>query len=97
MKSTPGPWQWINDRLYSAPGIEGDAVLWAEYDSEFEPTVACLSANASLIAAAPDLLGACKAAVTELNLIDRMQPELVDYGIHNLLVGVIAKAEGRKL
>jgi hypothetical protein len=90
MSHTPGPW-WVDG---PADGIEvhdtfgRTASVWGDQDASSEAW-----ANASLIAAAPDLLAAARLANQEL--IDMGQgssgsPALV------ALWAAIAKAEGRK-
>lgn len=82
-KHTPGPWKF-EDEYVRAPG--GDAVAdpycqaTAEWGEEME-------ANARLISAAPELLEACKKAVS---LIDRGY----ELDARHSLNAAIAKAEG---
>ena len=84
-KHTPGPWV-VMPRGHN--GIEAVQV-WPERDGEGRICTMMNSqhenANARLIAAAPELLDACK------KMLD------VSYGPdHEMLCAVIAKAEGRR-
>jgi len=94
-KYTPGPWTWIMEdpsclALYGPKGLL-DHVLWSRIcPACAERGAKCTGpndANAQLIAAAPDLLTACKEA-EDLYWVD-MQPSTV-----RKLREAIAKAEG---
>ncbi len=89
MSHTPGPWsvQFVIDGAFQIMGTEqGDECVIAARN-EFPDRHAEFAANARLIAAAPDLLAACKAAS---NAMFR-----VDLDTHDKLRAAIAKAEGR--
>jgi len=90
---TKGPWslvEWPYERecraVLGSDGIS-PAVVWGG--------IAESEANASLIAAAPDLLEACKRALSiEQSVTQGQERELRD-GFVDLLRTAIAKAEGR--
>ncbi len=85
---TPGPW------IVSGESIVSDemeiCIANIERDGGYEALAPERDANARLIAAAPDLLAACKLAKKFL------EPDLVEPGrtVFWALVGVIKKAEG---
>lgn len=89
-KHTPGPWNWENDRtiLVAENGERIASDADAQYDLLDGPNA---DANANLIAAAPDLLAACKAALDRHNYQGdgRPWPQLFDK-----IRDAIAKAEG---
>src|SRR5687767_11509124 len=74
MKHTPGPWtveEFNADDLQSPARFNGPVVVYADADCDIHPVADCscnhtcresdeAQANARLIAAAPDLLEACK-------------------------------------
>jgi hypothetical protein len=86
MSHTPGPWVIFVDRdeaeYVVLPAMRAGqiATVWAKDAGD-----AIASANASLIAAAPDLLEALKRTKTVA-----MPPEITD-----LVYAAVAKAEGR--
>ena len=85
---TPGPW------VVSRPALRGGAYcVLSERDGDAAVALVYgrsqTDANAALIAAAPDLLAACRAA-----LHDRMFKDWPE--IATLLRDAIAKAEGRE-
>ena len=97
MSHTPGPWVahegWPSDVWHVDMPERAYSVVVSRADSDDEMTVDEVKANASLIAAAPDLLAAARLANQEL--IDMGQgssgsPALV------ALWAAIAKAEGRE-
>lgn len=90
-KHTPGPWKVVNfdgnvsSEIRAENGVMvgnpyGPAGRWAEVREEHE-------ANANLIAAAPDLLEACKEAYRIIHN---------DAYVNDLLKKAIAKAEGKE-
>jgi hypothetical protein len=93
-KATPGPWQIRSKQ-------DGDKVhrsVVGRHDRWGHPIVCDLSgsiddeANANLIAAAPDLLAACKAARTYLDHVDTDDwPPALDA----ILTAAIARAEAQ--
>lgn len=91
-KHTPGPWIWANGfkGLYGA-GKDNEVLDHAEYEGMWLGPNA--KANASLIAAAPDLLEACKEAIKELE--DCLSAPSYDWDFYEKLRRAIAKAEGR--
>jgi len=91
MSHTPGPWTVEPCQDTFEVGIldkDGDLVA-VTYNQK------CV-ANARLMAAAPDLLDACKAILDDLNGI--MPPELVQrFGSSRILLrNAVTKAEGRE-
>lgn len=96
---TPGPWVFADDRgrplgtaghvmpdgCHVDLGEDGEAVVTDRFDSTGDVAVA----NARLIAAAPDLLAACKAMVRT-----GKAPADID-AAYDLMRAAIAKAEGR--
>ena len=76
---TPGPWTLTDGVILAPDGL----FIYGPHRSAEE-----LAANARLIAAAPDLLIACQAALN-----DRMYKDWPS--IADLLIGAIAKAEGQ--
>ena len=75
---TPGPWTAVQGQgahhrdVYIRAGerVEGDWPAVARCCSSRVGSFATVQANGHLIAAAPDLLAACKAALQELATID---------------------------
>ena len=99
-KHTPGPWKTsheLGDGISIVRQIgEGNnllpvaiAVFTKNYNTE---NIVVAKANARLIAAAPDLLGACKEALKEF--IYGGQTEQAKSITQKLLESAIAKAEG---
>ena len=67
MKHTPGPWRVDDGRILgNEPSVENDDVLICDVASNNEALTDFDEANARLIAAAPDLLLACQAALALL-------------------------------
>jgi len=105
-RHTPGPWSALTSdgRNYEIVGGQ-EAEYIAIVEAIFQPQQN--AANAQLIAAAPDLLEACKrasAVVTKFYnaVADRMGEWESDgpcplYKIEKVLRAAIAKAEGRKI
>ena len=97
-KHTPGPWNWTESNILMgaprSPSDDSAVVLSACYDSEFEPDVSCMPADARLIAAAPDLLAAARLAAAYIRAGEKAAgidcKELIV-----LLDAAIEKAEGR--
>ncbi len=87
-KHTPGPWK-VNEVITTLRGTH--LVIQQECDSPGEvaiieaPLLKLDRANARLIAAAPELLEACKKALTCG----------LDSSVRSLIVAAIAKAEGQ--
>ena len=90
MSHTPGPWdKIIHEERCSSVGAK---TLIAVVYSQNYKDIANQRANTYLIAAAPELLEACKAAKKYL------EPDLVEPGrtVFWNLVAAIAKAEGKE-
>jgi hypothetical protein len=86
---TPGPWRWVQDDAETTIDLRGpdDRDVLSIYESHGggqRPT----EADGHLIAAAPELLAACKNALRLLDTMANTQAAKV-------LVAAIAKAEGR--
>lgn len=104
MSHTPGPW-----RVGGRSGNTGEAeeivaglrvIAWTAdtyNDEEDDGEVTDEDrANARLIAAAPELLAACRQSVNALNIAPRFRVGDTDsYAIASTLGRVISKAEGR--
>ena len=97
-KHTPGPWssgESRDGRIRIWP--EGSAYVLAECPPRCEMVeqggLTEDRANAALMAAAPDLLAACKSAMRAMN--DNLQPGPMDDDAKAALYAAIAKAEGR--
>ena len=98
---TPGPWR-IGDAgntVFGSPNGEPAPVVVAT----LAPARGAKRANARMVAAAPDLLEACKEAVSGLGLDARENADELeqDFGtegvrVFNLLRAAIAKAEGQE-
>jgi hypothetical protein len=82
--ATPGPWRHSGNRIDDGNG-RGKAVAFADRRRPEH------DANARLIAAAPDLLAACRALVSTLNA--DLTSEQCD--AWDAAVAAMAKAEGR--
>lgn len=100
-KHTPGPWRLGGDGIYGQSRlVGGDEVRQCVchigaagiYRNDRNAELLECDANARLIAAAPELLEACKAAKKLL------EPDLIEPGrrVFWKLVAAIAKAEGNK-
>ena len=103
-KHTPGPWaqfRTVNgDRFITAEGDRGLIELATVYaEAEYQAKLPD-EANARLIAAAPEMLEALRAAQLELNeyfeLLRRDHPMHDAYLTGDKVDAAIAKAEGRK-
>lgn len=87
VKHTPGPWRF--DGLYSIVSDSGESVA---HDLDVSPNC---EANACLIAAAPELLGALKGSLNSFKCTQK--PEHYPEGHWcNRAISAIAKAEGLK-
>jgi hypothetical protein len=90
VKPTPGPWAVKFNG--PAPEVRGDSktaiVNWRGFDDSFRP-IAEHRANARLIAAAPDLLRACKL------VLETLAPADSAASVEHDLLAAVAKAEGR--
>ena len=91
MSHTPGPWflAW-EDGKYGVVGSQCEGKLVCIVgNNPNDGRNDIRKANATLIAAAPDLLAACKAAI---HVVDSHESRIE----WNLLIKAIAKAEGRQ-
>jgi hypothetical protein len=90
----PGPWHVRPDY-----GKENVYRLWNEGDNYFAATdPETMDANAYLMAAAPDLLEACKAvmeAMEHIEKTDEFPDGVCPADLYTLAYEAIAKAEGR--
>jgi len=89
-KHTPGPWKVISGAIVHS----SDSAPVAEMNRTEEASKAGIypverDANAHLIAAAPELLKACKRLLAGYSLIDEQREEAKEYARQ-----IIAKAEG---
>jgi hypothetical protein len=96
METTPGPWVWIEDTLYGAPGSGGEYTPdnrepIVETDSGYYPP---RGMDRTLIAAAPDLLAACKQALDFIHTLPYEPSAAPSTRAQDALVDAIAKAEG---
>ena len=90
-KHTKGPWKVFEDDFYTV-GVESEGSVIADHlfesnDLTIEDIKQELYANAKLIAAAPDLLEACKMAFAIINRDKRALPHVT-----SVLKGAIKKA-----
>lgn len=88
MSHTPGPWRWKklfeNGRVSTNYYINSNTLMIGNVFPCASMSLAESHANAKLIAAAPDLLAACKFVADKLN----------DPGLVAILDDAIRKAEG---
>lgn len=91
-KYTPGPWRVGGKEKRVIFAANGDVVARTAAYGEQSETPEAESGNAALIAAAPDLLGACKSALRALK--DNLEPGCMDADAIAGLEAAIAKAEG---
>lgn len=85
---TPGPWHVSQDTNVDAGDVHTDGVRVAKcWTSTFAPPPLEAAANARLIAAAPDLLEACK------TIVQLGKSRYHDLGIDKMVEAAIAKAE----
>lgn len=98
-KHTPGPWLLRDDEFVSVPGC----VICVAPEEDLERSRAAWPANARLIAAAPEMLEALKAALAApIIYTGGGEDESIDdcglvgvQPIRDKIRGAIAKAEGR--
>jgi hypothetical protein len=93
---TPGPWMILFDDISDEIVIQahgGEYVASIDCDGAYDGKIAnCIDANARLIAAAPDLLGALEAL---LRFAENTESELgIVLGSANSARAAIAKARG---
>jgi hypothetical protein len=98
---TPGPWQWRQNHpravyMYEVEAVDGKstriACIGDCYPDERDAAmIEQQQANARLIAAAPELLEACKRAIAFLSLGPDYNPQ----NVAEVLWSAIDKAEGR--
>lgn len=99
-KPTPGPWEVsargeiLGPRIGSSQEIVAYMPTWFEYaKAGLHATQDHTLANAGLIAAAPDLLEACKSALKVVSEIADIDAESRAGWAHKALDAAIAKAE----
>lgn len=98
-KHTPEPWDVQNKGHLYGPSARHEVVNGINIDgSKNLPTICRMPdlseqsyANARLIAAAPDLLAACRAA---LDLISDLDPHGLNTGTYDQIAAALAKAAG---
>ena len=92
-KHTPGPWKVIGKDKTEIGALLGtpEAIVIADTRFFQEPTNPRERADARLIAAAPDLLAACEAALDNIPYVAAVQ---WDYDLAQQLKAAIAKARG---
>ena len=88
-KHTPGPWKWSEDRCLLIPVGRYPQVLALDLP-EF-----MLEEDKQLIAAAPDLLAACKTVMEWNDRVGAMCTSSDMRDVLTPLMDAIAKAEGR--
>lgn len=91
-KHTPGPWVYCQETPEDVVCVETGDGTWAPCGRSLPPVVE--HQNALLIAAAPDLLSACKLALKELYAAIDSIGGVDDSEVARALREVIAKAEG---
>jgi len=90
---TPGPWEFAGKNTRGIFGNDGHQVSTMYCKPlAFPSDISEMQANASLVAAAPELLEACKTVLDIINPYSHIKP-LFDANL--LLQAAIAKAEGR--
>jgi hypothetical protein len=99
MKHTSGPWKRLQGMIVGnlhkgERGTEGDVVCLMKGLVDYKNQ----DANARLIAAAPELLEACRFALLTIEHREglRHRKDLFTDDERNILLTAIAKAEGRK-
>jgi hypothetical protein len=98
MKHTSGPWKWDRDGTRGFPvlygGMDGGhAILGLDPDGQ-RLYLSCDEPDARLIAAAPDLLEACRIALQHIDYLQGHAPEARGQN-YRTIEEAIAKAEGR--
>lgn len=97
MCHTPGPWRTTT--AYDDPAVidyDGRIIAMAVMDEDDPQELETIVANARLLAAAPELLAACREAVSAITYLlsnDDDDPNYAD--TLNTLAAAISKAEGR--
>lgn len=86
---TPGPWHLHNMEQNTVCGPDYGAIAFANTRRDKRED----HANARLIAAAPELLEACKQTVKYLNFYNLAEKEMMGYHLKNTLQKVIDLAE----
>lgn len=93
------PWQWIHtpatDQVIAVSTLSGPTVL-CRYWPGFGAPDERLTADARLIAAAPELLAACKLALHQFKSVEMSDVALdSDAAVLTQMEAAIAKAEGQ--
>lgn len=102
MSHTPGPWTWDEMEAVRAKNPFGDTDVVCILDSENPDSVYWRSEeeandNARLIAAAPDLLAACRKVLENLSMTDNSTRILFENaGALGALINAISNAEGER-
>ena len=107
---TPGPWRWMNAHalvadygprraILTTPPIHSDGSLRTRGDDGRLRNLDPNEPNASLMAAAPELLAALRGALDALEYVARVDPTFSGFGVRADRIATanaaIAKAEGR--
>jgi 3-oxoacyl-[acyl-carrier-protein] synthase III len=97
---TPGPWNadYGDFAAYCSTGAEVCEVMRGNHDNGTHIADDEMEANLRLLAAAPELLAACKIAANEIDAYIHAAPETTDPEMSEaarVLWCAIAKAEGR--
>lgn len=106
MSHTPGPWFWNDKKAKEGcspwdiggelKGVNDKTVMFLEIDNaakdpdDYEPFFCTTEANARLIAAAPELLEACKSALWSFR---KYETEFLNHPLFSELESAINKAE----
>jgi hypothetical protein len=96
---TPGPWKvpaWAEWQIQTVNGRAGDTAIARTYSAPWDGRgEAETLANAHLIAAAPELLDACKYLCAEIHNGCTNKDEVFMQGVAKVET-IVAKAEGRE-
>jgi hypothetical protein len=94
MKHTPGPWEIVDDIIETvkAPWITVCRICLVGDDGAPPKSESIVEANARVIAAAPELLEACKRMLAH---IDGVKSDDDLFVCRKLISDAIAKAEGK--
>lgn len=91
-KHTQGPWRVLQGHIVET--VCDEAMWVAQLGVDDRITMSETFANARLIAAAPELLAACKACAAVLGGMDTLRHIAPEFSALDLARAAIAKAEG---